>query len=84
VKAAIATELKDDNAFLFRSDGADGLAGSADDIVCLTVFRRELEDDRMVWQKYREWTVPEGLDAILDDFYDPRGDKRAVAQVVAP
>jgi len=66
-----------------RSSGLDKTPGTADDILCLVVFRRDFEDERLVWAKDRSWTVPEGLNVVVGEALGKR-DSITFSRVVQP
>jgi len=72
------------NSALVLSLGSDKVRGTDDDLLCLNTFRRDVEDGRMVWAHDRTWTLPEGLDGVIEPFFDKRTDRVESTKVVKP
>lgn len=72
-----------DSSILISSAGPDKTIGTEDDLLCLNTFRRGYEDGRQVWNRARQWRVPEGLAISIEDF-DQEDDKLEYSRVVKP
>jgi hypothetical protein len=71
-------------ATLIRSLGRDKTPGTEDDLLCLNTFKRGSEDGRLVWEREKTWTLPEGLGAVVQSLVDKTADRVEYTKVVKP
>lgn len=57
----------------FASAGPDKKLGTKDDLICVRTGRKEWdgEHEKVLWNYYRTWIAPEGLNGLLADYVDP-------------
>jgi hypothetical protein len=73
-----------DHSWVITSPGADKTKGTEDDLLCLSTFREDFEQGRMVWHRDKTWRVPEGLGGAIQSFIDRGTDKVEYSKVAKP
>src|SRR5262249_30705849 len=68
---------------LIVSVGPDGQKGTDDDVLLLAKGRRTFEDNELHWTYDKNWQIPEGLGALVENRTDAHGSvsfKKIIAQ----
>jgi hypothetical protein len=77
--AEILSSFSDEKrAAVFISIGADGQRNTADDVICIAQGTREWDNEfnTTLWNYYKSWQVPEGLEDIAKPFATTKAEIR--------